>query len=67
MYMSEAKTLSQKMEELDKTADWFYSDEFSLDKAVPKYKEAVALAKELDKDLDKLKNEVEIISEDFSK
>ena len=45
--MSETKTLNQKIEELDKTADWFYSDEFSLDKAVPKYKEAVALAKEM--------------------
>ena len=65
--MKEAKTLNQKIKELEQSTDWFYSDEFNLGEAVNKYKNAIALAKELQKDLDDLQNEVEILSEDFSK
>ena len=65
--MKENKTLNQKLEELEKSTDWFYSDEFSLEEAVLKYKEAIKLAKSLQKDLDDLKNEVEVLSIDFSK
>ena len=65
--MSEEKTISQKMAELDKNTDWFYSEDFNLDEAVKKYKEAIEVAKELQKDLDELKNEVEVLSQDFSK
>ena len=65
--MSEKKTISQKIEELDKSTEWFYSDDFSLDEAVKKYKVAVEIARELQKDLEELQNEVEILSEDFSK
>ena len=65
--MSENKSLSQKFEELEKAKEWFYSDEFELDKAAKKYKSAIVLAKELEKDLDDLKNEIEILDEDFTK
>ncbi len=65
--MSDKKTISQKIAELDKSTDWFYSDEFTLDEAVKKYKEAIEIAKELQKDLSDLQNEVEILAEDFSK
>ena len=65
--MNEEKTISQKMTELDKNTDWFYSEDFNLDEAMKKYKEAVEVAKELQKDLDELKNEVEVLSQDFSK
>ena len=65
--MSEVKTLNQKIEELEKSTDWFYSDEFNLDEAVQKYKSAIKLAKNLQKDLDTLQNEIEILSEDFTK
>lgn len=65
--MKENKTLNQKIEELEKSTDWFYSDEFNLDEAVKKYKSAIELAKELQEDLDSLKNEVEVLAEDFSK
>lgn len=61
------KTLKQKIDELEKSTDWFYSDEFSLDEAAKKYKDAIDLAKELQKDLSDLKNEIEVLSEDFSK
>ena len=65
--MTESKTISQKIAELDKDTEWFYSDEFNLDEAVLKYKNAIKLAKEIEKDLDELKNEVEVLLEDFAK
>ena len=66
--MSESrKSLSQKINELDAQVEWFHSDEFKLENAVEKYKVAVKLAKEIEQDLDSLKNEIEVLSEDFSK
>lgn len=66
--MSESKlSLNQKIEQLDNQVEWFYSDSFKLDEATDKYKQAVTLAKEIEKDLTELKNEIEVLSEDFSK
>lgn len=66
--MSEDKmSLNQKIEKLDGQVEWFYSDDFKLEEATDKYKEAVSLAKEIEKDLAELKNEIEVLSEDFSK
>lgn len=66
--MSETKmSLNQKIEKLDGQVEWFYSDEFKLEEATGKYKEAVGLAKEIEKDLKDLKNEIEVLAEDFSK
>ena len=61
------KSLNQKIEELDGKVEWFYSDEFKLEEAVDKYKDAVGLAKEIEKDLDGLKNEIVVLAKDFSK
>ena len=66
--MAEKKVnLNQKIEELDERVAWFYSDDFSLDKAAEKYKMAINLAKELQEDLSNLQNEIEILDEDFTK
>lgn len=66
--MSEEKmSLSQKIETLDKQVEWFYSDEFKLEEATEKYKAAVELAKDVKSDLENLKNEIEVLAEDFSK
>lgn len=65
--MTEKKSLNQKIEKLDNEVEWFYSDDFKLEQAVEKYKEATKLAKEIEKDLNELKNEIEVLSEDFSK
>ena len=66
--MSDQKiSLNQKIEELDKKVEWFYSDDFRLEQATDKYQDAVKLAKEVEKDLSELKNEIEVLSEDFSK
>ena len=66
--MSEDKmSLNQRIEKLDSEVEWFYSDEFKLEDATTKYKEAVGLAKEIEKELNELKNEIEVLAEDFSK
>ena len=65
--MAEKTSLNQKISELDKKVEWFYSDDFMLEGAVEKYKEAVVLAKEIEKDLSELKNEIEVLAEDFTK
>ena len=65
--MAEKKNLNQKLKELDSKVEWFYSDDFKLEEAVEKYKETSKLAKEIEKDLNELKNEIEVLSQDFSK
>ena len=65
--MAEDRTIGQKIEQLEKSTDWFYSEEFNLDEATVKYKEAISLAKEVQKDLSDLQNEIEILDKDFSK
>lgn len=59
--------LNQKIKELDKKVEWFNSEDFELEKAVEKYKEAMELASEIEEDLKNLKNEIEVLEVDFSK
>ena len=61
------KTLNQKIADLDNRVEWFYGDDFKLEEATDKYKETLVLAKEIETDLNNLKNEIEVLSEDFSK
>lgn len=61
------QSLNEKIAELDKKVEWFYSDDFKLEEAVENYKKAAELAKEIEGDLKKLKNEIEVLTEDFSK
>ena len=65
--MAEKKNLNEKIGELDAQVEWFYSDDFRLEEAGKKYKDATKLAKEIEKDLDELKNEIEVLAEDFTK
>jgi len=61
------KNLNEKIRELDDKVEWFYSDEFKLEDAVERYKQAAELAQDIEKDLNELKNEIEVLAEDFSK
>lgn len=63
----ESKILNEKITDLDNKVEWFYGDEFKLEEATDKYKETLTLAKEIETDLNNLKNEIEVLSEDFSK
>ena len=61
------KKINAKIDELKAGVDWFYSDDFELDQASAKYRELTTLAKDIEKDLAELKNEIKVIDEDFSK
>lgn len=63
----ENNTINAKITKLNEQVQWFYSDDFSLDRAEENYKNAANLAKEIEKDLDSLKNKIEILSQDFTK
>ncbi len=60
------KTIKEKLAELQLLIDWFDSDDFVLEEALDKYKEAEALAGEIKKDLETFRNEVTIVKKDFS-
>ena len=62
-----AKNVSEKILELKTGVDWFYSDDFKLEEASDRYKALTNLAKEIEKDLAEMKNEINVIAEDFSK
>ncbi|MBR5419341.1 hypothetical protein IK110_03785 [Candidatus Saccharibacteria bacterium] len=62
-----AKNISEKIDELKTGVEWFYSDDFKLEDASEKYKALTTLAKEIEGDLNNLKNEIKVIEEDFSK
>lgn len=62
-----AKSISDKIDELKTGVEWFYSDDFKLEDASEKYKTMTELAKEIEKDLAELKNEIKVIEKDFSK
>ena len=62
-----AKNISDKISDLKTGVEWFYSDDFKLEEAGEKYKTMTELAKEIEKDLAELKNEIKVIEEDFSK
>ena len=59
--------LNQKIAKLDKQVEWFYSEDFDLDKAVEKYQEAIKLAQEIEHDLETLQNEVKVLDKNFAK
>jgi len=65
MTQSKDKTIQQKISDLDALVAWFDSDEFSLETALDKFKEAEALALAIEKDLAGLKNDIEIVKKKF--
>lgn len=60
-----AKTVQEKLTQLSEHVAWFQSPAFKLEEAVTKYKEAEALAEEIEKDLTKLKNEITVVKQKF--
>lgn len=58
-------TIKQKTEKLDQLVAWFDSDDFALEQALDKFKEAEKLAAEIESDLLSLKNEVTVLRQKF--
>lgn len=65
--MSEAnkKTVQEKLAELSGLVGWFQGSSFTLEEAVPKFKQAEQLADEIEKDLTKLKNDIQVVKKRF--
>ncbi len=59
-------SINEQITDLNQKIAWFYSDDFSLDSALSNYKEAVDLANNIKNDLNTLKNEVTLISKNFT-
>ena len=61
----ENKTIQEKTAELSKLVAWFDSEDFTLETALDKFKEAEALAETIEKDLTALKNDIQIVKQKF--
>lgn len=59
------KTISQKTAELSELVAWFDSEEFILEKALEKFKQAEKLAAEIEKDLNGMKNDISVVKKKF--
>lgn len=62
---SKNKSIQEKTVELTKLVAWFDSDEFTLEAALDKFKEAEKLAIDIEQDLSSLKNEIQIVKQKF--
>lgn len=59
------KTIQEKTAELTSLVEWFDSDEFTLETALDKFKEAELLAESIEKDLTALKNDIQVVKQKF--
>ncbi len=59
------KTIQEKTDELDTIVAWFDGEDFSLELALDKFKQAEVLAQDIQKDLTGLKNEINVIKQRF--
>jgi exonuclease VII small subunit len=64
--MSEAnKSVQDKLTQLGELVAWFHGSTFKLELSLDKFKQAEALAEEIEKDLTKLKNDINIVKQKF--
>lgn len=59
-------SIAEKTAKLNELISWFDSDEFELEKALDRYSEAEKLAKEIERDLLALKNNIQVVKDRFS-
>ena len=64
--MSNEDNLEKKIQQIDEILAKIESGEIPLEKISGEYKKAVDLAQEIEIELNQMKNEIEIISKDFS-
>ncbi|HPF31273.1 MAG TPA: exodeoxyribonuclease VII small subunit [Candidatus Saccharibacteria bacterium] len=58
-------SIKEKITKLDELISWFDSDDFDIEKAIEKFKEAEKLSNDIEKDLNNLKNEINIVKQKF--
>lgn len=59
------QTIQQKMAQLDEYVAWFDSDDFALEAAFDRFKQAEVLAKDIENELDTMKNEINVLKKRF--
>ncbi len=59
-------TIQEKIDELDKLVAWFDGDDFQLEQATEKLKQAAKLANEIEKDLSEISNDVQQVKKSFA-
>lgn len=60
------KSVEAKIEELEQLLVWFESNEVTVDSALEKYERAGQITSELEDELKKAKNQVEVIKEKYA-
>lgn len=58
-------TISNKLAKLGELVAWFESDDFVLEAAVDRFKEAQKLADDIERDLTELKNDIVVLKKKF--
>lgn len=59
------KTIQEKMADLGGLVAWFDSDDFAIEAAIDKFREAEKLAGDIEHDLKTLKNDIEVVKQKF--
>lgn len=59
-------TITEKIAELDALIAWFDSDDFALEEAAARYKEAEKLAATIKKELAGFENEITVLQQTFT-
>lgn len=60
-------TIQEKTAQLDRIVEWFDSDDFTLELALEKFKQAEEIATDIQADLAGLKNDIQVVKQRFDK
>ena len=64
--MKKDMTIEQILQQLDEKMAWFHGEDFRLEEAKERFVELKRLADQAETVLNEMKNEIEVISQDFS-
>lgn len=59
------KSIQEKTTELTELVAWFDGDDFTIEAALEKFKEAEKLAEEIERDLSSLRNDIQVVKAKF--
>lgn len=59
------KTVQDKLAQLNEMVAWFQGSSFKLEEAVEKFQSAEKLAEDIEKDLTKIKNDIQVVKKKF--
>ncbi len=59
-------SIEEMLSELDAKMTWFHGEDFRLEEAKEQFAEVKALAEQVEKALEDMQNEIEVLAQDFS-